>query len=95
MAGQGGLAGIGYVMGEVTVRFHARIHFPQQLQVLARVSRSGGRSWSMQYQLRDAGGELLASGESTQVMYDYAADASIPIPDDIRERIARYENGAV
>ncbi len=93
VAGQGGLAGIGYVMGEVSLRYHARIHFPQRLQVLTRVSRLGGKSWSMQYQLRGPGGELLASGESTQVMYDYAAGSSIPIPEDIRERIARYENG--
>ncbi len=93
VAGQGGLTGIGYVMGEVRVRYHARIHFPQQLQVLARVARLGGRSWDMQYQLRTPAGELLASGESTQVMYDYAAAASIPIPDDIRARIAGYERG--
>ncbi len=93
VAGQGGLAGIGYVMGDVSVRFHARIHFPQRLEVLTRVSRLGGKSWSMQYQLRGPGGELLASGESTQVTYDYAAGASTSIPDDIRGRIARYENG--
>ncbi len=93
VAGQGGLTGIGYIMGEVTLRYHARIHFPQQLEVLARVARLGGKSWSMQYQLRGTGGELLASGESTQVMYDYAAGAAIPFPEDIRERITRYENG--
>ncbi len=93
VAGQGGLAGIDYVMGEVRVRYHARIHFPQRLTVLARVPRLGGRSWDMQYQLRTAAGELLASGESTQVMYDYEAGASTPIPDAIRERITRYENG--
>ncbi len=93
VAGQGGLSGIGYIMGEVSMRYHGRIHFPQTLDVLARVSRLGGRSWTMQYQLRDAGGELLASGESTQVMYDYAAGGTTPIPDDIRERISRYENG--
>ena len=91
VAGQAGLTGIGYIMGEVSVRYHARIHFPQRLEVLARVSRLGGKSWSMQYQLRGAGGELLASGESTQVMYDYAAGASTPISDEVRERIRRFE----
>lgn len=92
VAGQGGLAGIGYIMGEVSVRYHARIHFPQQLEVLARVSRLGDKSWSMEYQLRGAGGELLASGASTQVMYDYQAGTSVRMPEETRARIARYEN---
>ncbi len=91
VAGQGGLGGIGYIMGEVSVRYHARVHFPQTLEVLARVSRLGDRSWSMQYQLRSADGQLLASGGSTQVMYDYQAGASMRIPDDMRERISRFE----
>ncbi len=91
VAGQGGLAGIGYIMAQVGVRFHARIHFPQRLEVLARVSRLGAKSWGMQYQLRGSGGELLASGESTQVMYDYGSGATTAIPDEIRGRIRRFE----
>lgn len=91
VAGQEGLAGIGYVMAEFTVRYHARILFPQTLEVRARVLRLGGKSWSMEYELRSRSGELLVTGESVQVMYDYDAASSAPIPPTIRQRIAKYE----
>ncbi len=93
VAGQGGLTGIGYVLAHFDLDFHARIRWPQRLEVLARVPVVGAKSWVMQYQLRSAEGELLASGESVQAMYDCAAERTTAVPDDIRERIARYENG--
>ncbi len=91
VAGQGGLTGIGYVLAHFDLDFHARIRWPQRLEVLARVPVVGGKSWVMQYQLRTAEGELLASGESIQAMYDYQAEQATAVPAEIREGIERYE----
>lgn len=91
VAGQPDEGGVAYIIGEVTVRYHARITYPQTLEVFARVTRLGTKSWDMAYELRTADGELLASGSSVQVMYDYASGASVPVPPDIRRRIAAYE----
>ena len=91
VADQADMAHVGYVVARFTVEYQARIRFPQTLQVRARVARLGAKSWDMEYELRGAGGELLATGSSTQVMYDYAENVSIPIPNDIRRRIAAYE----
>ena len=94
VAGQPGLHGIGYVLAHLDVDFKGRILWPQSVVVLARVSRVGGKSWVMQYQLRSERGELLASGESIQAMYDYAAERTIEVPAEIRARIERYEGRA-
>ncbi len=86
-----GLDGISYILASSAVRYHARMLFPQTLEAYARVSRLGEKSWAMEYELRSATGDLLASGESVQVMYDYGTGESIPIPPGIRDLIQRYE----
>ncbi|MEX2282106.1 MAG: thioesterase family protein [Gemmatimonadota bacterium] len=91
IAGKDGLDQIDYVIGSFSLRFIQRIHFPGVVRVGLRVSRLGKSSFSMEYELRAENGELLATGESAQVMYDYAAGASKPIPADLRNRIEGYE----
>src|SRR5512143_471107 len=78
VAGRPGIEDVDYVLAELTLRFHQRIRYPQTLEVLARVTRLGVKSWAMVYELHSAAGELLASGESVQVAYDYAAGAGVP-----------------
>jgi acyl-CoA thioester hydrolase len=91
IAGKQGLDQIDYVIGSFSLRFIERIHFPGTVHVGLRVSRLGTASFTMQYELRDGVGNLVATGESVQVMYDYAVQASKPIPPEVRSRIAAYE----
>ena len=86
-----GRAELDFIMGEVGVRFHQRIRYPSTVIVGVRTTRLGGRSLAMEYEIRDEAGELLADGWSEQVMYDYAASRSKPIPDEMRARVNAYE----
>jgi acyl-CoA thioester hydrolase len=45
----------------------------------------------MAYEIRDQDGRLVANARSVQVTYDYAAGASVPVPDSVRARIAEFE----
>jgi acyl-CoA thioester hydrolase len=91
IAGKDGLDQIDYVIGSFTLRFIQRIHFPGTVRVGLRVSRLGTSSFNMEYELHDENAQLLATGESTQVMYDYSTSASKPIPPEVRSRIEAYE----
>lgn len=91
VAGRPGLADIDYVMGEVTVRYARRIEYPATVVVGLRVSELGQRSFRMEFEIRSEDGELLTSGTTTQVMYDYAAGESVLIPAELREAIERHE----
>ncbi len=91
VAGRSGLQDIDYVIGEVQVRFHSRVRWPARLEVGVRVSRIGGKSFVMEYELRDGEGVLLATGRTVQVMYDYVAGRSIPVPAELVERIRAFE----
>jgi acyl-CoA thioester hydrolase len=91
VAGRATVDDIDYVMGEFTVRYHERIRFPARLRAGVRVSRLGESSFDMEYGLWDEADRLLSSGRSTQVMFDYDADRSMPLDDATRGRIAGFE----
>ncbi len=95
VAGRGAVADIDYVMGEFTLRFHRRILYPGRLTAGVRITRLGRSSFDMAYGLWSGAGELLSSGRSTQVLYDYAAGRSKPFDDDTRHRIEAHEGRAL
>lgn len=84
-----------FIIGEAGVRFHRRILYPSAVTVGVRTTRVGRRSFAMEYELRDAAGELLAEGWSEAVMYDYAAGRTASVPEDVKRRIAAWEPAPV
>ena len=91
VAGRANVADIDYVMGEITLRFHHRILYPNRLTAGVRVTRLGRSSLDMEYGLWDPDERLLCSGRSAQVMYDYAAGRSTPLDAETRRRIEAHE----
>jgi len=92
IAGRRDLDEIDYVLAEVTVRYHRRIAYPGRLDVSLRVKRVGRSSFEMDFEIREAeSAELLASGSTVQVAFDYAGGRSKPLSDEVRERIERFE----
>jgi acyl-CoA thioester hydrolase len=83
---------IDYVLAEVAVRYHRRITYPDRLDVAVRVSRIGGKSFTMEFEIRSVDGALLAAGTTVQVAYDYAAGASKSVAAELRARIEAYES---
>lgn len=81
-----------FIMGEVGIRYRRRILYPSTVSVAVRTTRLGERSVDMAYEIRDETGGVLAEGWSKQVMYDYIAGESKPVPQSMRERVAEYES---
>lgn len=82
-----GLDDIDYVLAEARIRFRRRILYPETLRVGVRVSRLGKKHFEMEYEVWSSSGELVGSGATTQIMYDYEAAAPKPIPDSVRRAI--------
>lgn len=91
VAGRSNVLDIDYVMAEVNVRYHRRIEYPGSLDVGLRVSRIGNKSFDMEFEIRTAAGEPVASGRTVQVMYAYAAGESRDVPVELRHRIEAFE----
>lgn len=91
VVGQTRVEELNYVLAECRVRWHARVLWPQTVSVGVRVSRIGRKHFEMQYEVRSEDGDKLQSGSTVQVMYDYAAGASSPMPDDLRQTLEAFD----
>lgn len=91
VVGQTRVEDLNYVLAECRVRWHARVLWPQTVTVGVRVSRVGRKHFEMEYEVRASSGDRLQSGSTVQVMYDYEAGSSIPVPDDLRQTLEAFE----
>lgn len=82
---------LGYVLAECTVRWHARVLWPQSVTVGVRVSRLGRKHFEMEYEVRSAEGEKLQSGSTVQVMYDFEAGASMRLSEELRAKLDAFD----
>ena len=83
---------IGMILAELTCSYKSPAYLFETVQVGIRISRIGNKSFDFAYRL-ETGRGLIATGQSTQVCYDYDREMSIPIPDDWRATIMAFEPG--
>ena len=77
-----------------TCNFHRQLHYPAALDVGARVTRVGGKSFTLEYALLRRGtDELVADGSSVVVWVDYDSGKAIPLPDALKRAIEALESG--
>ena len=83
---------VGFIIAEATCQYKAPIRRDSLLTVKVRVSHIGNSSFIMDYHLVDQpSGELMAVGRTVNVVYDYAAGRSVPMPADWRARLTAFE----
>ncbi len=76
------------ILANATCDFLRPVKWPQRILTRARCSDIGTTSFTMEYELFDEAGTLVAKGVSVQVMYDHRAERKIRVPDRIRTAIA-------
>jgi len=92
----GRLAGdVSYIIARVEIDFRAPATTGEVLDIGISVTGFGRSSFSMAYDIRNQGGQVVAAAKSVQVAYDYAAGKAVPLPDDVRARIAEFEGIAL
>ena len=79
------------ILARITVDFRNPARFPERLEIGARVTHVGTKSFDMEHEIRGGDGRLVLEASSVLVAYDYEADASMPVPEDWRARLAAYE----
>ncbi|HLN46822.1 MAG TPA: thioesterase family protein [Magnetospirillaceae bacterium] len=87
-----GIEDFDFVLAELTVRYHAAAKLGDELLVGCRVTDLRRSSFLMELQIVDANSHaLVAEVNSVQVMYDFAAERSIPISDLRRAQVEAFE----
>lgn len=77
-----------FILAEATVRFVRPAHIGVPLVMEVETAEIRTKAWVWRYRVLDGRDDaLIAEGSTVQVMYDYAAGATVPIPADVRARL--------
>jgi acyl-CoA thioester hydrolase len=74
----------GVILARAEIDFRRAARFGDVLDVRIGLAAIGRTSFTYDYEIVDAAGNLVATAKSVMVMYDYGAGKPVPVPDDIR-----------
>jgi acyl-CoA thioester hydrolase len=81
-----------FIMARVECNFRSQARVGELLDVQLRLSGIGRTSFTFDYRVVEAtDGRLVADGSSVQVMFDYPTQRPVPVSEDFRARVSRYE----
>jgi acyl-CoA thioester hydrolase len=81
-----------FIMARVECNFRSQARLGDRLAVRIRVSGISRSSFTFDYEIvQEADGRVVADGKSVQVMFDYKAQRSIPVPESFRAKVERFE----
>lgn len=85
---------IGFVVARASIDYLASAHLGDRLEIEIRCPRTGRTSFEFHYTIR-RGGEVVARGETTQVLWDWEKKVKREFSEELRGRIRRLEAGDV
>lgn len=81
-----------FILAEVNIRYRSPATLGDQLVAAIWAAQIGRKSFVFEYRItEERTGRMVAEGYSTQVWYDYAANASRPVPETIVTRMAALQ----
>jgi acyl-CoA thioester hydrolase len=86
---------IGCIVAHLGCNYRQPVTFPDTVQIGARVTKIGNSSFKMEHAIFSDALGLVADADSTLVVYDYNANKSHPMPDEIRKAIQELEKREV
>ncbi|SRR5450759_438204 len=84
----------GVILARVECDYRRPATYGDLLEVRMRVSEVGRTSFRYEYEIVDQEGRTVLRAKTVQVMYDYATEKPVPIPDDIRALLAIHSGTA-
>ena len=82
---------VSLILAHIEVDFRSPARFPETLDLGARVTRLGTKSFDMEHEVRGGDGRIVLEASSVLVAYDYEANAPMAVPEDWRARLDAYE----
>src|SRR4030095_615344 len=80
------------ILAEVTCTYKSPVLLDEVLVVKIRTTELKRSSFIMEYEMtEEKSGRLAATGKTIGVFYNYQAEKSIPIPEEIRRRFEEAE----
>jgi acyl-CoA thioester hydrolase len=93
LTGSRGPRDIGFIVARAECDFRQQIGM-EPIEIRVRIGEMRSTSLDFVYEIRKAGGEILAaSGKVVVVMFDWETNAKVPVSDEFRERVSRLGGG--
>ena len=74
----------GVILARVECDYRRPARYGDTLEIRMRVAEIGRTSFRYEYEIVDTEGRTILIAKTVQVMYDYATEKPVPIPDHIR-----------
>ena len=82
----------GIILAHQRCDYLAPVHYPDVVETRVWISKLGNRSMTMSFEMRsETQQRAIARGEGVIVAFDYAANTSVLIPDDAKERVREFD----
>jgi acyl-CoA thioester hydrolase len=78
---------IAFILARVEIDFRSELRMGEEVEVRTRCSRIGTKSFDLEHVISASGGRVVAEAKSVLVSYDYERSVSVPVPDELRERL--------
>jgi acyl-CoA thioester hydrolase len=92
MTGSSELRDLDMILAEATCTYRSPATFNERLDVWIKATVLRRSSFIYAYRITErTGGRLVATGRTVQVLYDYQAGRSVPIPPDLRAQFEAFE----
>jgi acyl-CoA thioester hydrolase len=78
----------GVILARVEADYKRPTRYGDTIEIRLTVAEVGRSSFRYEYEILNEQGETVLIAKTVQVMYDYAANKPVPIPDDIRALLA-------
>ena len=77
---------VDFILARVEIDFRSELRTGEEVEVRTRCSRVGTKSFDLEHVIA-ADGRVVAEAKSVLVSYDYGRGESVPVPDELRERL--------
>jgi acyl-CoA thioester hydrolase len=84
---------VGPILAQVTCNYRRQLNYPDNVTIGAKVTRLGNSSLTMAHAVwSEQQGAIAADGDSIVVSFDYHAQKTVRVPEELRAAISRLEN---
>ena len=81
---------LGFILAHAEIDFKSPAAYRDELEVTIRITSVGNTSWVYEYLVLNVQDKRThATGKTVQVFYDYEQKKSMPIPQELREKLLR------
>jgi len=81
-----------FILARVEIDFRSQLRAGEEVEIRTRCARVGTKSFQLEHEL-SADGRVVAEATSVLVSYDYDRGESVPVPDELRERLESSATG--